>query len=197
MRRIGTLTLAGVALLLVGETAAQENVAQSYEYLLLATKKTSTMNKELNEAAEAGYRMRAVMGGGTSFGGKETVTVMSRDPDGDHAAMVEYKLLATSRTSTMQKEMREAAETGWIYVGQTAYSSMFGGREVVVIMERELDTEPHPTREYVLLATKKTSTMQKELREVGEQGFALVGMTVAKTKFGGEEIVTILERPIE
>jgi hypothetical protein len=44
------------------------------------------------------------------------------------------------------------------------------------------------------LATNKTSTLQKELAEAGEQGFAFVGVTVAQTSVGGNEVVTILRR---
>jgi hypothetical protein len=36
--------------------------------------------------------------------------------------------------------------------------------------------------------------MQKELLEAGEDGFGFVGMTVAKTLMGGEEVVAILRR---
>ena len=49
---------------------------------------------------------------------------------------------------------------------------------------------------YRLLATKKTSTMQKELAEAGDQGYEFVGMTVAKTLVGGEEVVAILRRKL-
>jgi hypothetical protein len=48
--------------------------------------------------------------------------------------------------------------------------------------------------EYKVLATSRTSTMQKELREVGTAGFHLLGMTVAKTAFGGAELVCILRK---
>ena len=48
--------------------------------------------------------------------------------------------------------------------------------------------------EYRVLATSKTSTMQKELAEAGDQGFGFVGMTVAKTLVGGDEVVSILRR---
>lgn len=51
-----------------------------------------------------------------------------------------------------------------------------------------------PVQEYVVLATSKTSTMQKELTEAGKEGFAFVGMTVAETLMGGPEVVTILRR---
>ena len=39
--------------------------ADSLEYRVLATSKTSTMEKELNEAAAAGYRFSKTMGGNT------------------------------------------------------------------------------------------------------------------------------------
>src|SRR5262245_39710686 len=86
---------------------AQAQPAPGIEYKVLATGKTSTMEKELNEAAEAGFRFQAVMGGETAFGGSEVVVVMSRS--GPSRARYAYKLLATSKTSTMQKELQEAA----------------------------------------------------------------------------------------
>jgi hypothetical protein len=49
--------------------------------------------------------------------------------------------------------------------------------------------------EYKLLATSRTSTMQKELNEAGSDGFQFVGVTVGKTSFGGNEIVSIMRRP--
>jgi hypothetical protein len=51
--------------------------------------------------------------------------------------------------------------------------------------------------EYLLLATRRTSTMQEELSEAAADGFALVGMTVNDTAFGGNEVVAILRRPSE
>jgi hypothetical protein len=49
--------------------------------------------------------------------------------------------------------------------------------------------------EYLLLATNKTSTMQKELNEAGKSGFIFCGITVAETSFGGKEVVSIMRRP--
>jgi hypothetical protein len=36
--------------------------------------------------------------------------------------------------------------------------------------------------------------MEKELAAAGPEGFAVVGMTVSKTAFGGNEVVCILRR---
>ena len=161
-------------------------------YRVLATNKTSTMQKEVGEAAAAGYRYVAVMGGETSFGGSEVVVVMGRSSDGK--ARFEYRLLATSKTSTMQKEMQEASDGGFDYVGQTVFKSTFGGSEVVCILERDREATNRPRYEYKLLATKKTSTMQNELQALVEQGFAVVGLTVGETMMGGSELVTITRR---
>lgn len=161
------------------------------EYRVLATSKTSTMQEEMQEAAEAGFRFGDVMGGNTSFGGSEVVVVMYRES----SAKYDYRLMATNRTSTMQKELQEAGDEGFEYRGQTIFKSKFGGQEVVAILERNPDA-PIVRYEYRLLASKKTSTMHKELSEAGEAGFTFVGLTVAKTAIAGEEIVAILRRKV-
>lgn len=163
------------------------------DYRVLATSRTSTMQKELNEAGEAGYRFKAVMGGDTAFGGKEVVVVMER---GEAGVAYEYKLMATNRTSTMQKELQEAADAGFDYRGQTVFSSTFGGDEVACILERVVGATDAPRVEFRLLATSRTSTMQRELQEAGDQGFEVLGLTVGKTAMGGKELVTITRRRV-
>lgn len=164
------------------------------EYRLLATNKTSTMQKEMNQAADAGYRFGGVMGGETSFGGSEVVVIMYKDSARESKGKFEYKLLATSKTSTMQKELQQAGDAGFEYQGQTVFASTFGGKEVVVILERDPEMRV-ALWEYKLLATKKTSTMDKELNEAGAAGYQFVGVTVGETLIGGKEVVSILRRP--
>ena len=174
--------------------AAQEQRPVAYDYLLLATNRTSTMQEEMQKASDSGYAFVGVMGGETSFGGSEVVVVMQREPDSE--PRFEYRLLATSRTSTMQREMQEAGDAGFEYRGQTVFGTTFGGDEPVVILERSRDSANGDLFEYRLLATKQTSTMQDELREAGLAGFNFVGVTIASTRFGGDEIVTILKRAV-
>ena len=174
--------------------AAVTTVNAQQELKVLATNKTSTMEKELNEAAEAGFRFAAVMGGDTAFGGSEVVVVMVKTLG--EAARSHYKLLATGKTSTMQKELQDAGDAGFEYRGQTVFKSAFGGKEVVVILERDKSV-PQPTRyQYRLVATKKTATMQKELGEAVAAGYEFVGMTVADTLVGGGEVVGILRKKV-
>lgn len=180
--------LCALAALLTG--LAEASAGAGFDYRVLATNKTSTMEKEMNQAAEAGYAFSAVMGGDTAFGGKEVVVIMAKSKSPGKRT---YKLLATNKTSTMQKEIQQLGDEGFEYRGQTVFESTFGGREVAVILERD-ESNPSGKIVYRLLATAKTSTMQKELNQSGADGFELVGMTVAKTAFGGSELVSILRK---
>jgi hypothetical protein len=189
------LVLAICASLLVSglDAPALAQTPASVEYRVLATNKTSTMQKEMQEAAAAGFRFGDVMGGDTAFGGSEVVVIMHK---GGGPGQFDYRLLATNKTSTMQKEMQEAGDAGFEYRGQTVFKSAFGGKEVVAILEKPLDATKVVKYEYRLLATKKTSTLQKELAEAGDGAFEFVGLTVAKTLVGGDEVVAILRRKL-
>lgn len=171
--------------------ALQTAVVAQIKYKVLATKKTSTMQKELNEMADQGFRFQGVSGGETSFGGSEVVCIMSKDPD--QQGNFKYILLATSRTGTMQKELQEAGDNGYEYRGQVVFKTTFGGEEVVAILEKDPNA-PIIKYEYKLFATKKTGTMDKELNEAGDAGYSYVGVTVGKTAMGGNELVVITRK---
>lgn len=174
----------------VGQVAG---LSESYEYRVLATSRTSTMEREMNEAADDGYRFQGVMGGETAFGGAEVVSVMMKGAG--TTGRFAYRLLATNQTSTMQQEMRAAGDEGFDYRGQTVFDTLFGGEEVVVILERDNDL-PDAKYDYLLLATSQTSTLQAELSDAGERGFQLVGLSVGETTFGGDEVVAITRRVV-
>lgn len=182
----------GTALALVAVMAGGARAQEPVDYKVVATSKTSTLEKEMNEAAAAGYVFAAVMGGETSFGGSEGVVVMQK---GAEEGGRQYRVFATNRTGTMQKELAAAAAMGYEYVGQTVFETLFGGSEVVVIVERNPTGETQ-LHEYLLVATSKTSTLQKELAVAGAQGFQVLGMTVGKTALGGAELVAITRRPL-
>jgi hypothetical protein len=166
--------------------------AQDVDYLVLATSKTSTMEKEMNEAAAAGYRYGGVMGGETAFGGNEVLVIMTR-PTGNPKERFRYKLLAASKTSTMQREMQDAGDVGFEYQGQTVFSRCLAAARSW--SSSSVTAAPAQAWEYKLLATSKTSTMQKELTMAGEFGYQYVGVTVAQTALGGREVVVITRRP--
>ena len=154
----------------------------SQRYLLLATKKTSTMQKELDEAAKQGFVIR--MGSRTS--GSEVALFLERAaklPD-----TFTYHLLATSRTSTMQKELNHFSQLGFRLLPQTMIQKkgIFGGFEILVILERPPKIEKW--YQYKLLATNRTSTLQKEVTQAEADGYVPVGMV------SRDEHIVILEK---
>jgi hypothetical protein len=186
--RLALIVAAAIPAIVAAPRTAAAQAA--VEYRVLATNKTSTMETELNDAAEAGFRFQAVMGGETAIGGKEVVAVVTRT---GASARYAYRLLATAKTSTMEKELQDAADAGFEYRSQTVFKTAFGGEEVVCILERDKDAPPLKSQ-YKLLATSKTSTFESELREAGAAGYQIVGLTVAKTAVGGKEMVAITRR---
>ena len=117
--------------------AEKKKGEQPDKFLLLATSRTGTMEKELNDAGALGYRFAGTQGGETAFGGREVVVIMTLDPEGRR---YRYFLLATSRTGTMQKEMNEAPPE-YEFAGMTVFESRFGGREAAVILQAEIKEE--------------------------------------------------------
>ncbi len=162
----------------------QKPDAENLQYKLLATTRTSTMQKEIDETAAKGYRI--IVGSPTS--GSEMALFLSRD--GTVKEPYKYKLLATTRTGTMQKELNETAAQGYRLIPSTmiAKNQLLGGAEIVMIME-------HPPRtdkqyEYKLLATSRTSTLQKEVTEAKNSGYVIVGMV------SRDEHIVVMEREI-
>lgn len=146
----------------------------------------------MNAAAAEGFVFAGVMGGESATAGSEVITVMKKEGSTGGSGR-KYKLVATAKTSTMEKELNQAGEEGFAYCGQTVFSSTFGGREVAVILELNPDNKAGRIQ-YKLAATSKTSTMQKELNQAGEAGFVFQGVVVGKTAFGGNEVISILQK---
>ena len=162
------------------------------EFRLLAANRTSTLQDELNQAAGEGFVFHAMMAGNT-LGGKELVVVMSKPLAQAPVQRIKYKVLATNKTSTMQRELEAMGAFGYRYCAQSVAPTTFGGRQILVVLERNLD-DRSARYEYQLLASNRTLTLQNELNEVAREGYQLAGLTVAETAFGGDEILAILSR---
>ena len=165
---------------------AQVEVEPDQRYLLLATERTGTMEDELAEAAALGFRI--VTGSPTS--GAEMALLLERvatPPD-----TYEYQLLATTRTSTMQEELAEAAAQGFRLLPRTMIAKRgrwTGGQEIVVVLERSPGGGDH-RYEYLLLATTLTGSLQDELSQALDGGYTLAGLV------SREEHMVILEREV-
>jgi hypothetical protein len=106
------------------------------EYQILSTSRTSTMEKELNQAAVAGYRFLKVTNSPNLLGGKELVVVTVKAPGDAPVATIHYRVLSATGNSNLQKKLQAAANEGYEYREQTTMPNVFGGTDVVVILER-------------------------------------------------------------
>ena len=71
----------------------------------------------------------------TVFGGEEVVAILERDV-GHRRPLVEYLLLATSQTSTLNDELADAGREGYEVMSLTVGNTAFGGEELVAILQR-------------------------------------------------------------
>lgn len=174
MKTLAFFVLFGAA---TAVAAQNPTIDPNLQYLVLATQRTSTMQKELDVAASRGFRVIAGLPHED-----EVVLLLDRAEQG--AGPYSYQLLATNRTSTMEKELNQAAREGFRLMPQTTVEK---GDEVLIIMER--DSKAIQRYEYKLLATNRTSTLQKELNEAARDGFVLKGT------FSRGETMAVMERP--
>jgi hypothetical protein len=153
-----------------------------YAYKLLATSRTSTMQKELSQSAAQGFRIIPR----TLMGGKGEIVLILEKPPGPFPS-AEYRLLATKATGTLQKEMKQATEDGFEVV------SVVSRNEHMVILEKTAPPAARPPsvpERYLLLATERTGTMQKELEQNARIGYRLL----AGSPTSGSEIVMFMEK---
>ncbi len=110
--------------------------AESVDYKLVATMETPTFQKEVRELAAQGYRAvpRTFISKPHVMAGPEIVVIMERSPNS--AKRFDYLLLATTLTSTLEKEWAEAAGQGYQLVG------MLTRGELMVLLEREAAGRP-------------------------------------------------------
>jgi len=135
---VGATLLALTSLPLIGATVPEQDLSE--RFLLLATTRTGTMQRELDEAAAAGYRILA----GSPTSGDEIAVILEKvvTPPNTY----QYLLLATTLTGTMQREIDEAASKGFRLLPATMVSKtgFWGDQEILMIMEKS----PNSSRRY-------------------------------------------------
>jgi hypothetical protein len=130
-------------------------------YELLATKKISTMEKEIADAAGRGFKVVAATGAG-----HEILVLMESQPEG--ASKRDYKVISTSKTSTFEKEVNAAASQGYRIVPLTGaalkkatiMSAGANAYEQAIIMEKQTGAS---SQRYMFLGARREETIQKEL----------------------------------
>lgn len=186
MKAIYTLVLPLILFASVSTVAQGKlKIDPENRYLLLSTMKTSTMQKELDEASAQGFR---IITAASSCNQSEMVLFLERvaqPPD-----TYKYRLLATARTSTMEKELNQAAQEGFRLLPRTITAKEgFLSNEIVTVLEQS--PKSNKRYEYKLLATSRTSTLQKEVAQTESDGFVLVGLV------GRGENMVIMEKEVE
>ncbi len=138
-------------------------VSSSATYELHATKKISTAEKEVAEAADRGFKVIAATGAGN-----EILILMESQPEG--AQKRNYRIISTARSSTFEKEVNAAAAEGYRIVPLTGAALQKGGMftmgtyayEQSIIMEKVTDAVPI---RYMYIGAAREQTIQKELNQ--------------------------------
>ena len=107
---------------------------------------------------------------------------------------LDYQVLSTSRTSTMEKELNQAAASGYRFLKVSNSPNIFGGKELVVVTVRDSGSAAPQAREYIVLSARGTSSLEKKLKEASKEGYAYLDQTTMPNIFGGSDNVIILER---
>ena len=139
-------------------------------YLVLSTKRIQTIEKELDEVAAKGFRV--LYGAPTQQFDMALLLKRVQDAGQDPYS---YKVLATTRIKTMEKEMNEAASQGYRLLPRTIiFKQGLFTAELVMLMERE----PKANKSYVykLITAGKETKLHKKIDESIAQGFSPVTM---------------------
>lgn len=139
-------------------------------YLVLSTKRIQTMEKELDEVASRGFRVMY----GAPTQQYDMAILLQRIQDAGQP-QYSYKILATSRNKTMEKELNQFAGQGYRLLPRTIiFKQGFFTAEMVMIMEREPNS--NKSYEYKLVTAGKESKLHKKIDEAIAKGFSPVTM---------------------
>jgi hypothetical protein len=130
------------------------------------------------------------------FGTYAALALLAGGAEAQDAARYEYRLLATNRVSTMERELNDAASRGFVFAGFQGGETAFGGREVVAVLTRDADQPRWGRFDYVLLATSRTGTLERELNHFAAAGFVHRSQAAFETEFGGHELLVVMERDL-
>lgn len=166
-------------------TPEKVKIDDDQNYLVLSTKRIQTMEKELDEVASKGFRV--MYGAPTAQYDMALLLRRLKEPG---RTPYSYKVLATTRNKTMEKELNEFAVQGYRLLPRTIiFKQGFFTAELVMLMEKE--PESGVTYEYKLITAGKETKLHKKIDEAGAQGFVPVTMVTI-----GEHII-VTERETE
>ncbi|HWQ35294.1 MAG TPA: hypothetical protein VNQ79_20785 [Blastocatellia bacterium] len=148
------------------------------EYRLLSTRKVSTLEKEMNQAAQEGFRC--------ALSSQGQNVLMARDYKPRDQARYEYKLVGLGRSeNSSEKTLNELVKQGCVFRGTTTYG-------LTVIFERQAGAAASASSiEFRVLTTRSEATMQKEIQSAVAQGFLPLSLSGSSGNF-----IAILRREV-
>lgn len=155
-------------------------VEDNQSYLVLSTKRIQTMEKELDKAAANGFR---IVYGAPAEGVDMALLLENVRLKGE--GNYSYKILATSRPKTMEKELNEMAAQGYRLLPRTITFKMgFITGELLMIMEHAPASDKK--YDYKLAIGEKETKLHKKMDAFIAQGYSPVTMIT-----GGVHIVVM------
>lgn len=158
--------------------AVKLDIEDGQNYLVLSTKRIQTLEKELEAAAAKGFRV--LYGAPTQQ--YDMAVLMERSPEKEP---YNYKVMATMRIKTMEKELNEFAKQGYRLLPRTiVFKQGFLTAEMVMLMERA--PKSGKIYEYKLVNAGKETKLHKKMDEAMSQDFNPVTMITV-----GEHVVVM------
>ena len=159
--------------------------ADDRSYKVLATRRASTLERELNAAAADGYRLQTLtwrVGRVVPLPGdrREMMAIVART---GQAARFSYRVVAA------RDEAESKIEARLNEVGEAGYRVREVGTSV--ILERDEAVDPVST-EYRVVTTSRIETLEAEIAAAGHDGYRPVGLLPPAAIEG---LVAILSRP--
>lgn len=181
-----TLLLVTITTFNFAQKKERVQIDDDQNFLVLSTKKISTMEKELDEVSAKGFR---VLYSAPTQQFDMALFLEKNDESVQNPAT--YKILATTRIKTMRKELNEFAEKGFRFLSRTAiFKSGLFTAEFVTIMEKL--SQPKATYEYKLIQGRKETKVHKEIELAIKEGFKPITMII----LGRHVVVMEKEIPI-
>ncbi len=153
-------------------------------YRFLAARRASTLERELNAAAEAGFRVVTVTWGQDGIvpfpGDRNETMVLLEGQDGPQR--FRYRVMYATTEKTLEAALNKAGTEGFL-VRAVARRA--------IILERGEAEEAVPI-EYRVVTTTRISTLEAEIAAAAGAGYAPVGI---RPPFAIEGLVAILSRP--
>lgn len=139
------------------------------EYLLLETYKISTLEKEVNAAAQDGYRF--------FVSSQMSEALLARDYKPKDQGRYEYRLVSIRNSDKAISQLNELSKQGYVLRAATGFG-------LTAIMERlQGSTSTMNPLEFKALDTRTEDTMQKELAESCTQGFIPISLSGGSGRF--------------